>query len=72
MNTLTLNQKTYTAHPAQMHGIALAFKEYPSCKGCAFDEDDDSCKSAQTKIHCVAEYRPDNRNIIWIEQNGLV
>lgn len=68
MNTLTQNQKTYTAHPAEMQGLSIADKRYPSCKGCAFDEDIISCKSAQAKIHCIAEYRDDNRNIIWIEQ----
>lgn len=68
MNTLTQNNKRYHARDAEMQGMVLAGKRYPSCAGCAFNEETDLCKAAQIKIHCIAEYRDDNRNIIWIEE----
>lgn len=65
-NTLTLNSKTYKAEPATMTATHIDGKAYPSCHGCAFYEELLSCD--EVKITCVAEYRPDNRNIIWIEE----
>lgn len=67
-NTLTLNTKTYKAELALLNNTALAGKVYPMCQGCAFDDDTSLCADAQRVINCVAEYRTDNHNIIWIEK----
>lgn len=67
-NILTLNAKTYKAEPATMNAVSLAGKAYPSCQGCAFCEELLQCDEATTQTCCVAEYRTDNRNIIWIEE----
>ena len=67
-NILTLNGVIYEAQTAAMSTIRLSGESYPSCQGCSFYEELESCDDAKNKINCVAEYRQDARNIIWIKQ----
>ena len=62
MNILTHNNKTYTARA--QNTVLLDGK--PSCFGCALFNI--HCETI-TEAICIAAYREDNRDIIWIEKD---
>ena len=67
-NTLTLNNEKYKSEQAAITTLLFDGVSYPSCRGCAFYEKLLLCDEAKTKISCIAAYRTDNCNIIWIEE----
>ena len=62
MNTLHHNNKTYIAREQN----TVLLDGTSSCFGCALLNN--HCETI-TEAICVAAYREDNRNIIWIEKD---
>lgn len=56
----------YEAKPAT---IIRGTMTYPSCNGCAFNEEVILCSRAKDIQSCIAFSRKDNTNIIWVKQN---
>lgn len=66
-STITLNETTYKADAAAACTLKVNGKDYPSCRGCAFDTEFEACNEAKRLSPCVGEYRKDGKNIIWVK-----